>query len=321
MGLAPRPGDVVVVTGGTAGAGRATARRFARAGYRVAVIARGEDRLADTLGEIQGAGRAGLALSVDVADAEAVDRAAEQIERELGPIEVWVNDAMTTVFAPFVAIEPSEFRRATEVTYLGTVYGTLAALRRMRPRDRGTIVQVGSALAYRSIPLQSAYCGAKHAIRGFTDSIRSELLHDGSRVRITAVHLMAMNTPQFSWCRNKMPQHPQPVPPIYPPERGAEAIFQAALRAPRERVVTARSKAILWLDWIAPGYLDRYLGRKGYAAQQTTVADPAGPQDNLFAPAPGHRAAHGVFDDRTVGARPGAVERGPARRPAGTGAG
>ena len=225
---------IVAITGGSAGVGRAAARAFAERGYDVAVLARGEDGLAAVAREIEERGGRALAIPTDVADAEAVEAAAERIEAELGPIDVWVNDAMTSVFARFKDISADEFRRVTEVTYLGVAYGTLTALRRMVPRDRGTIVQVGSALAYRSIPLQSAYCGAKHAIVGLTDSIRSELIHDGSDVHITVVHLPAVNTPQFRWVRSRLPHRSQPVPPIFQPEVAGDAIAWAAEQRRRE---------------------------------------------------------------------------------------
>lgn len=211
-------GKVVVVTGASAGVGRAVVAEFARQGAHIGLIARGKDRLEATRREVEELGGKALVLPTDVADAQQVEEAAERVEKELGPIDIWVNDAMTTIFAPFLEITPAEFKRATEVTYLGQVYGTMAALKRMHARNRGTIVQVGSALAYRSIPLQSPYCGAKHAIAGFTDSIRSELIHDKSAVHITAVMLPAMNTPQFSWCRTRLPRHPQPVPPSFSPK-------------------------------------------------------------------------------------------------------
>ncbi|HZK81623.1 MAG TPA: SDR family oxidoreductase, partial [Humisphaera sp.] len=214
-------GKVVVVTGASAGVGRAVVTEFARQGAYIGLIARGKDRLEATRHEVEELGGKALVLPTDVAEAQQVEQAAERVEKELGPIDIWVNDAMTTIFAPFLQITPEEFKRATEVTYLGQVYGTMAALKRMHARNRGTIVQVGSALAYRSIPLQSPYCGAKHAIAGFTDSIRSELIHDKSAVHITAVMLSAMNTPQFSWCRTRLPRHPQPVPPIFQPEVAA----------------------------------------------------------------------------------------------------
>ncbi len=225
---------VVVVTGASAGVGRAVAREFGGRGCRVGLLARGRDRLEAAKKDIEDAGGRAIVLPADVANAEEVEAAAEQVEQELGPIDVWVNDAMTTIFAPFHEITAAEFKRATEVTYLGCVYGTMSALKRMRTRNRGTIVQVGSALAYRSIPLQSPYCGAKHAIVGFTDSIRSELIHQQSNIHITVVHLPAMNTPQFSWCRTRLPRHPQPVPPIFQPEVAARAIVWASSHRRRE---------------------------------------------------------------------------------------
>ncbi|MDQ3106769.1 MAG: SDR family oxidoreductase, partial [Actinomycetota bacterium] len=209
---------VAVVTGATSGVGRATARAFADAGYDVGLVARGRDALDATVAEIEAKGRKAHAVPTDVSDADAVERAAKEIEDALGPIEVWVNDAMSTVFGPFLDLSPDEFERVTQVTYLGYVNGTRAALHRMQPRDRGVIVQVGSALAYRGIPLQSAYCGAKHAIKGFTDSVRTELLHDRSGIHVTEVHLPAMNTPQFSMQRSKLDRRAQPVPPIFQPE-------------------------------------------------------------------------------------------------------
>src|SRR5438270_6378377 len=217
-------GDVVVVTGASAGVGRATVRAFARDGANVGLLARATEGLENAAREVEQAGCRALAVPTDVADANQVEAAAERIERELGPINIWVNNAMTTIFAPFVEITPDEYKRATEVTYLGAVYGTMAALKRMKPRNRGAIIQVGSALAYRSIPLQSPYCGAKHAIVGFTDSLRSELIHDRSNIHLTIVHLPAMNTPQFTWGRTRLPRHPQPVPPIFQPEVAARAI-------------------------------------------------------------------------------------------------
>ncbi len=224
----------MVVTGGTAGVGRATVRAFAAEGARIGVIARDQDRLEQTMAELQGAGATGLGVAADVADAKEVDRAAEAFERDLGPIDIWVNNAMTSIFAPFIEIEPEEFKRVTEVTYLGFVYGTYAALSRMVPRDRGVIVQVGSALTERAIPLQSAYCGAKHAVQGFTESVRCELLHDHSRVRIGLVQLPALNTPHFDWALSRLPRRAQPVPPIYQPEIAARGIVQFAKHNRRE---------------------------------------------------------------------------------------
>jgi len=286
------------VTGASAGVGRAVARRFAEYGAQVALLARGEERLETAAGEVRGLGGRALVVATDVADADAVEEAAERVERELGPIDVWVNNAMATIFAPTWEIETEEFRRATEVTYHGTVWGTMAALRRMRPRDRGTIVQVGSALAYRAIPLQAAYCGAKAAIKNFTEALRTELRHEGSRVRITMVQLPAHNTPQFEWGRSRMPRHPQPVPPIFQPEVAAEAIVHAARRPRRELYVGWPTVKVIWGEKVAPGLVDWYLARNGFEAQQTS--EPVSPDrpDNLFEPAPGNYGSHGTFDDR-----------------------
>jgi NAD(P)-dependent dehydrogenase (short-subunit alcohol dehydrogenase family) len=288
---------LVVVTGGTAGVGRATARAFAREGADVAVIARGEQRLAATKSELESMGARCLAVSADVADETAVEAAADQVESELGPIDVWVNNAMATVFAPMRDVTPEEFRRATEVTYLGSVWGTLAALRRMGPRNRGVIVQVGSALAYRGIPLQAPYCGAKHALQGFLESVRCELLHDGSQIRLTMVQLPAVNTPQFTWARGKLPRTPQPVPPIFQPEVAAGAIVWAAHHPQRELMVGGPTVKAILGNAVAPSFADRYLARNGFDAQQTDK--PAnGRPDNLFAPVEGTQAAHGPFDDQ-----------------------
>ncbi|MCW7536856.1 SDR family oxidoreductase [Aquabacterium sp. A7-Y] len=287
---------VVVITGGSAGIGRATACAFARRGARVAVLARGQDGLDGAVRDITAAGGLALAIPTDVADSGQVEAAAAEVERRWGRIDVWVNNAMVTVFAPIEQISPEDVRRATEVTYLGAVWGTQAALRRMKPRNSGVIVQVGSALAYRSIPLQAPYCAAKAALRGFTDSLRSELLHDRSRVRVTMVHLSAFNTPQFDWGRTTMERQPQPVPPIFQPELAGEAIVWAALHPRRE----------LWVGWpavkatlgtkLVPGFIDRLLARAGYDGQQAEQALPPGRQDNLYAPVPGDHGAHGRFD-------------------------
>ena len=286
---------IAVVTGGTAGVGRATARAFARDGLHVAVIARGEDRLAVTKAELEALGVKCTAISADVADAAAVEAAADRIENELGPIDVWVNNAMATVFAPLRDVTPEEFRRATEVTYLGSVWGTMSALRRMRARDHGVIVQVGSALAYRGIPLQAPYCGAKHALQGFLESLRCELLHDQSNVRLTMVQLPALNTPQFTWARGKLPKTPQPVPPIFQPEVAADAIVWAAHHPQREVMVGGPTVKAIVGNAIAPSFADHYLARNGFSAQQTD--EPAnGRPDNLFAPVEGAQAAHGPFD-------------------------
>jgi NAD(P)-dependent dehydrogenase (short-subunit alcohol dehydrogenase family) len=289
---------VVVITGGSAGAGRAAARTFAHRGFHVAVLARGEERLAAVCREVEGAGVRALGIPTDVADAGAVDDAATQIEETLGPIDVWVNSAMTSVFSPVAQLTPEEVRRVTEVTYLGSVNGILAALRRMRPRDRGAIVQVGSALAYRAIPLQASYCGSKHAIRGFVDSLRCELLHDRSGIRITSVHLPALNTPQFGWVRSRLPFHPQPVPPIYQPEVAGRAIVWAADHPRREYWVGYPTVGTILANSFMPGVLDRYLAKTNFQAQQTDM--PVGPDrpDNLEAPVAGTQGAHGIFDDK-----------------------
>jgi NAD(P)-dependent dehydrogenase (short-subunit alcohol dehydrogenase family) len=290
--------SVAVVTGASAGVGRATVRRFAERGADVGLLARDTDGLAAAAKEVEAAGGRAVAVPTDVADPSQVEAAAEAVERELGPIEVWVNDAMTSVFAPFTEVEPEEFRRVTEVTYLGYVYGTGVALRRMLPRGHGTIVQVGSALAYRGIPLQSAYCGAKHAIQGFTESVRAELYHRRSRVWLTMVQLPALNTPQFDLVLSKLPKQAQPVPPIYQPEVAARAIVWAATHRRRQLWVGGSTAATLLANAIAPGVLDRYLGRTGYRSQQTDQPrDPHRPA-NLWAPVPGDHGAHGRFDDR-----------------------
>jgi NAD(P)-dependent dehydrogenase (short-subunit alcohol dehydrogenase family) len=289
---------VVVVTGASAGVGRATVRRFAAEGASIGLIARGKDRLEDAAQEVQAAGGGALVLPLDVTDPRAVEVAADQVEEELGAIDVWVNNAMVTVYAPVAQLTPEEFRRVTEVTYLGSVWGTMAALRRMLPRDRGTILQVGSALAYRGIPLQSAYCGAKHALEGFLDSLRTELLHDGSNVRVTAVELPALNTPQFSWGRTKMPRQPQPVPPIFQPEVAADAIVWASRNQRRELYVGWPTVEAVVGNKIAPGLADIYLARTGYDSQQSDEPVPPDRRDNLFEPVPGDFAAHGRFDDR-----------------------
>jgi NAD(P)-dependent dehydrogenase (short-subunit alcohol dehydrogenase family) len=290
-------GNVVAVTGASAGVGRAVVRRFARDGARLGLIARGLERLENTADEVRQLGGDALVLRLDVADADAVEDAAGQIEERFGPLDVWVNNAMATVFAPVHDVTPEEFRRATEVTYLGTVWGTMAALRRMLPRDHGTIVQVGSALAYRSIPLQAPYCGAKHAILGFTESLRTELLHEGSKVRVTMVQLPAHNTPQFEWGRAKLPRHPQPVPPIFQPEVAAEAVFYAARHPRRELVVGWPAVKAVYGEKLAPGLLDRVLGRIGYDRQQTNEPLDGERAGNLFDPVPGDYSAHGTFDD------------------------
>ena len=289
---------VVVITGGSAGAGRAAARAFAHHGYQVALLARGVERLEAAASEVEAAGVRALAVPTDGADADAVEAAATRIEETLGPIDVWVNSAMTSVFSPVAKLEADEVRRVSEVTYLGSVNGILTALRRMRPRDRGTIVQVGSALAYRAIPLQASYCASKHAIRGFVDSLRCELIHDRSGIRITSVHMPALNTPQFGWVRSRLPFHPQPVPPIYQPEVAARAIVWAAEHPRREYWVGYPTVGTIVANALMPGVLDRYLAKTNFQAQQTDMPVDPGRVDNLEAPAPGTQAAHGIFDDK-----------------------
>jgi NAD(P)-dependent dehydrogenase (short-subunit alcohol dehydrogenase family) len=288
---------VVVVTGASAGVGRAAAKAFAARGDRVGLVARGAEALDGAARDVAQAGGEPLIVPADVADPGQVEDAASAVERELGPIDVWVNNAMATIFAPFAEIEPEEFERSTRVTYLGVVWGTRAALRRMRPRDRGVIVQVGSALAYRGIPLQAAYCGAKHAIKGFTESVRSELLHDGSEVRLRMVQLPALNTPQFEMGRAKVDRHPQPVPPIYQPEVAANAIVWASEHDRREIYVGGPTVKTIWGNKIAPSVADWYLARKGVGAQLTDESIGDGREGNLFAPVPGDHGTHGRFED------------------------
>ncbi|UNG17981.1 SDR family oxidoreductase [Stutzerimonas zhaodongensis] len=287
--------QTAVICGGTAGVGRATAHAFARAGFRVAVIARGEQGLSDTREELEATGAKVLAVSADVADAEAVDRAAERIEAELGPIEIWVNAAMATVFGPVNKISAAEFKRVTDVTYLGFVHGTLAALRHMETRNRGTIVQVGSALSYRAIPLQSAYCAAKFAIRGFTDSLRCELIHTNSRIRLTMVQLPAHNTPQFDWSRNKMNKRPQPVPPIHTPDVAARAILRAATDAPRELWLGRASFQAIIGNMFMPGLLDRMMAKQAWSGQMTDEPASDEQPDNLLQPVEGLHRIEGRF--------------------------
>jgi NAD(P)-dependent dehydrogenase (short-subunit alcohol dehydrogenase family) len=293
-----RQHEVVVVTGASAGVGRAVAHAFARRGARVALLARDPQGLATTAADVEELGGQALTLPVDVADAAAVEAAAASAEDQLGPIDVWVNDAMATILAPVHETTPREFERATNVTYLGTVYGTMAALSRMRTRDRGVIVQVGSALAYRAIPLQAAYCGAKFAIRGFTDSLRTELLHEQSQIRITMVQLPAVNTPQFEWCLTRMPRHPQPVPPIFQPEVPAEAVYWAAHHRRRELWVGHSTFKAILASYLAPSVADRYLARNGYDSQQMSdLPVPADRPANLFEPVAHVAATHGRFDE------------------------
>jgi short-subunit dehydrogenase len=292
-----KPG-VVAITGASAGVGRATARAFAREGASIGLIARGEERLDSARREIEELGVSAVSVSADVSDHQAVEDAAGRIETDIGPIDVWVNNAMATVFAPLSDTEPEEFRRATEVTYLGSVWGTMVALERMRPRNRGVIVQVGSALAYRGIPLQAAYCGAKHALQGFLESVRTELLHDGSNVRLTMVQLPALNTPQFTWSRAKMPHQPQPVPPIFQPEVAAEAIVFGAAHPRREVMVGWPTVKAIFGNAVAPSVADHYLADTGYEAQQTASPLQHFREGNLFEPVEGDPGAHGPFDSR-----------------------
>ena len=290
--------EVVVITGASAGVGRATARNFARHGARIALLARGTDGLEAAQREVQELGGTAIVIPVDVANPEQVEAAAARVEIDLGKIDIWINNAMASVFSPIKEMTPEEFRRVTEVTYLGYVYGTLAALKRMLPRDRGVIVQVGSALAYRGIPLQSAYCAAKHAVQGFCDSLRCELLHDNSGVRLTMVQLPALNTPQFGWVKSRLPRKAQPVPPIFQPEVAAEAIYFAAHNPRREFYVGAPSVAVISINKLAPGLLDYILARTGYDSQQYDGAEDPNRPNNLWQPVPGDHGAHGAFDAR-----------------------
>jgi len=290
--------EVVVVTGASAGVGRAVVRRFAREGAHIGLLARGLDGLEGARRDVETLGGKALVCQADVADAAAVEGAAARVEAEFGPIDVWINNATTSVFSPIKEMQPEEFKRVTEVTYLGVVYGTQAALKRMLSRDRGMILQVGSALAYRAIPLQSAYCAAKHAIQGFTESLRCELINDGSNVHVTIVNLPAVNTPQFGWNKTRLPNHPQPVPPIYQPEVAAEAIYFAAHARRREMSVGMPTVVAIYGNKIAPGLGDYYLGSQGYESQQTEEPIEPNRPDNLWEPIAGDHGAHGIFDER-----------------------
>src|SRR5438270_7691198 len=298
MSLMNHVSEVVVITGASAGVGRATAREFARHGARIALLARGIDGLEAAQREVEELGGTAVVIPVDVANAEQVEAAAARVEIDLGQIDIWINNAMASVFSPIKEMTPEEYRRVTEVTYLGCVHGTLAALKRMLPRDRGVIVQVGSALAYRAIPLQSAYCAAKHALQGFNESLRCELIHDKSSVRVTMVHLPALNTPQFGWVKSRLPRKGQPVPPIFQPEVAAEAIYFAAHNPRREFYVGLPTVEAIAANKIAPSLLDRYLARTGYDSQQYDGTEDPNRRDNLWQPLPGDHGAHGAFDAR-----------------------
>jgi short-subunit dehydrogenase len=291
--------EIVVITGASAGVGRATVREFAKHGAWIGLISRGTDGLEGAQREVEAAGGRALVLPVDVSDAAQVEAAAERVEQELGPIDVWVNNAMASVFSPIKEMTAEEFKRVTEVTYLGYVYGSLAALKRMLPRDRGAIVHVGSALAYRSIPLQAAYCASKHAVLGFFASLRTELIHDKSNVHTTMVQMPALNTPQFGWVKSRLPHKAQPVPPIYQPEVAARAIYYAAHHPERREYYPAWSsvKAIFG-NKLVPSYGDHYLAKNGYAAQQHDGPEDPNRPNNLWKPVPGDHGAHGAFDDR-----------------------
>jgi NAD(P)-dependent dehydrogenase (short-subunit alcohol dehydrogenase family) len=296
--------QTVVITGASAGIARATARLYGARGANVGLIARGQAGLDGAAQDVLEAGGQALAVPTDVADHAQVEKAATEIEAQFGPIDVWINVAFASVFAPFAEITPDEFRRVTEVSYLGFVHGTMVALSRMRPRGAGTIVQVGSALSERAIPLQSAYCGAKHAINGFTESLRCELLHEGSNVHVTVVQMPAVNTPQFSWVLSRLPRHPQPVPPIYQPEVAAHGVLFAADHPQRKQYwVGGSTAATLLAQKLAPALLDRYLAKTGFDSQQTSQEVRAGSRpDNLFDPVDrptgSDHGAHGTFDDQ-----------------------
>ncbi|HEY7123665.1 MAG TPA: SDR family oxidoreductase [Ktedonobacterales bacterium] len=290
--------EVVVVTGASAGLGRAIVQEFAKHGAQIGLLARGRERLEATRKEVEALGGQALALPTDVADYEQVERAAEAVEQAFGPIAIWINNAMVGVMSPVKDMEPEEYKRVTAVTYLGQIYGTLAALKRMLPRDHGKIVLIGSALAYRGIPLQSAYCGAKHAIQGFADSLHSELLHDQSKVSVTMVQMPAMNTPQFNWMKTRLPRKAQPVPPIYQPEVAARAVYWAAHHQRRRMEVGLSTAIAINGNKLAQWLGDWYLAKTGYDSQQYDGEVPSNRPDNLWEPAPGNYGAHGDFDQR-----------------------
>jgi len=295
--MAKKP-EIVVITGASAGVGRAAAREFAKHGAWIGLVARGKDGLEGAKREVEAAGGRALMLPTDVADAGAVEAAAEAVESNLGPIDIWLNDAMASVFSPVKQMLPEEYERVTAVTYLGAVYGSLAALKRMLPRDRGVIVQVGSALAYRSIPLQSAYCGAKHAMLGFTAALRCELLHDQSKVQVTMVQMPALNTPQFGWVKSRLKRKAQPVPPIFQPEVAARALYHAAHHPRREFYVGWSAAQAIIGNKVMPGLLDHYLASYGYESQQLPEPENPNRPDNLWHPVQGDHGAHGSFDAR-----------------------
>jgi NAD(P)-dependent dehydrogenase (short-subunit alcohol dehydrogenase family) len=294
---------IVVITGASAGVGRATAVAFAEHGYDVALLARGRAGLEAAAADVRAAGGRALVIPTDVGQFDEVDRAASQVEAELGPIDAWVNDAMTTVFAPAWEVEPADFRRAVEVTFLGQVWGTMAALSRMRPRDHGSIVNVGSALAFLGIPLQSAYCSSKFACRGFFESTRAELIHEGSNVRMSMVHLPAVNTPQFGWCKTFFDRHPQPVPPIYQPEIPAKFILDAVLEGRHSKVIGSWNKLLVAAGQLFPGFGNQYAALAAWDSQLTDIPEPPHRTVNLYAPVDDHEdsGAHGIFGDKAGG--------------------
>jgi NAD(P)-dependent dehydrogenase (short-subunit alcohol dehydrogenase family) len=304
--------EVVVITGASAGVGRAIAYRFARAGCSIGLIARDAEALEDVRREVEERGGESVVVAADVADADAVFAAADRVAARFGRIDIWINDAMVTVFSPFRDMTPAEFRRVTEVTYLGFVHGTMAALRHMRPANRGTIIQIGSALAYRGIPLQSAYCGAKHAIRGFTDSLRSELIHERSRINLTMVQLPAVNTPQFDWARTHLAHTPRPVAPVVQPEVIADAVFEAARSPAREYWIGLSTLKAILGNMVAPGFVDRYLARRCIGGQQTSRPVGAARADNLDRPVHGLHRTRGSFSaesDNDAVVAPGTLMR------------
>lgn len=294
----PTEPEVVVITGASAGLGRAIAHEFARRGAHIGLLARGIESLQGAAREVEDLGGKALILPTDVADSNQVEAAAQAVEEQFGPVDIWINNAMTSVFSPFKEMTAEEFKRVTEVTYLGVVYGTMSALRRMLPRDRGTIVLVGSALAYRGIPLQSAYCGSKHAIQGFSDSLRSELIHDKSNVHLTMVQMPALNTPQFGWVKSRLPKKAQPVPPIFQPEVGARAVYYAAHHKRREIFVGGSTSIVINGNKLAPGLGDLYLAKTGFKGQQTTEPENPHRPNNLWEPVKTDPGTHGDFDSK-----------------------